>query len=54
MKVDGVLAGRKIVKVELESDPWSLLPQDDSAYVLALGIFEFDFSFSRAGQCGDG
>ena len=54
MKVDGVLAGRKIVKVELESDPWSLLPQDDCAYGLALGVFEFDYGFRCAGHRGDG
>ncbi len=54
MKVDGVLARRKPVKVKLKGDPRSLLRQDDCAYGLALGIFEFDFSLSRARQCGDG
>ena len=29
MKVDGVLAGRKIVKVKLETDSGSLLPEHD-------------------------
>ena len=42
MKMDGVLAGRKIVKVKLEADTRSLLQQDDSAYGLALGVLEFD------------
>jgi len=31
-----------------------LLPEVDRAYVLALGVFEFDFGFGRAGERGEG
>ena len=54
MKVDGVLAWRKTVKVKLKGDPRSLLRQDDCAYGLALGVFEFDYGFCCAGHRGDG
>ena len=31
-----------------------MLPQGDGAYVLALGVFEFDFGFGCAGKRGEG
>jgi hypothetical protein len=54
MEVDGVLTGRKIVKVKLETDSGSLLPEHDGAYVLALGVLDCDFGFGCAGESGDG
>ena len=42
------------MKVKLQGDTCSLLRHDDRAYVLALGVFEFDYGFRRARQRGDG
>src|SRR5947209_20504081 len=53
MEVDGVLAGRQIVKMKLEGDTFPLLPQDNVADGLALGIFEFDFGFGGARESGN-
>jgi hypothetical protein len=52
VEVNGVLAGGKAVKMQLEGDGCSLLPHENGAYVLALGIFEFDFGFGGAGKRG--
>jgi len=52
MKVDGVLAWRKIVQVKLQGDAASLLPERDGADVFALGVFEVDFGFGGAGEGG--
>jgi hypothetical protein len=46
VKVDGVLSGREIVKVEFDSDTRSFLPKGGSAYALPLGIHEFNFPFN--------
>ena len=54
MNVDGVLAGRKIMKAELYADTWSLLPQGDCADGFALSVLEFDFGLGGAGESGDG
>jgi len=53
MKVNGVLAGRKIVKFKLEAGARSLLPEEHAAHTLALGVLKFDFSFRGAGKRGD-
>jgi hypothetical protein len=50
MKVDGMLAGWKVVQVELKRHARSLLRQRDSADVLALSVFDFDFGFGQAGK----
>jgi hypothetical protein len=52
VKVDGVLAWREIVDMNLEVDAWPLLRHDDRAYVLALGVFELDFGFRGGGKSG--
>jgi hypothetical protein len=54
MKVDGVLARRKIVKLKLEADARAFLPEGDRAYGFALSVLDFDFSFGGAGKRGDG
>jgi hypothetical protein len=52
VKVDGVLAWREIVDMNLEVDAWPLLRHDDRAYVLALCVFELDFGFGGGGKSG--
>jgi hypothetical protein len=52
MKVDGVLAGRQIVKMKLQGDALSLLPYEDVSDSFALGVFEFDLGFGGAGKRG--
>jgi hypothetical protein len=54
MKVDGVLARRKIMKAQLESDTRPLRPKADRANGFALGVLEFDFGLGGAGESGDG
>jgi|SRR5208337_62567 len=53
MEVDGVLAGRQIVKMKLEGNTGSLLRESDRADGFALGVCEFDLlGFGRAaGKC---
>lgn len=51
VKVDGVLAGRQVVKVKLEADSGFFIPQHDCANGFALRIFEFDFCFGGCGEC---
>jgi len=50
MKVNGVLAGRKVVKMQFKADARSLCRQDNGANGFALGVLEFDFGFGRAGK----
>jgi hypothetical protein len=50
MKVDGVLARRKIVKVKLEADARTMGHNDDRAYIFALSVLEVNFSFGCAGK----
>lgn len=52
MEMDGVLAGRKIVEMQLEGDGRSVLRDENAAYIFALGVFEFDFGFGGAGKRG--
>ena len=53
MKVDSMLAGRKIVKVQLERDALSVLRHDDGACGLTVGVFDCDFGLGCAGKRGD-
>jgi hypothetical protein len=53
MKVDGMLAERKIVKVELEHDALSVLRHDDRARGLTAGVFDCDFDLGCGGKRGD-
>jgi len=48
MKVDGVLAKRKIVQLQLEGDTGSFWRKGDGADVFPLGILELDFGFGGA------
>ena len=50
MKVDGVLARRQIVQMQLEADARSLLPQSDRANRLTLHVLDFDLGFCCAGN----
>jgi hypothetical protein len=54
MKVDGVLAERKIVQLQLEGDAGAFCRQSDGADVFSLGILEVDFGFGGAGKRGYG
>jgi len=54
MKMDGVLAGRKIMKVKLEADARTVGHDDDRAYIFALSVLEVNFSFGCAGKSGEG
>ncbi len=50
MKMDGVLAGRKIVKVKLEAYARPVLRQEYGAHGFALSVLEFDFGFGGTGE----
>src|SRR5580700_882457 len=52
--VDTVVAGREVVKLELEGDTRSFRHHDDRAYGFALRVLEFDHGFGGAGKGSDG
>lgn len=54
MKVNAVLARRKVMQLNLEPNPCALLPQNNRADRFALSVFEFDFSFGGAWERADG
>jgi hypothetical protein len=54
MKVDSVLAERKIVQLQLEGDTGSFWRKGNGADVFPLGILELDFGFGGAGKNGEG
>src|SRR5579871_3149727 len=46
--MDGVLSRREIVQVELERDSRSLIPDNNTANIFPLGIFQFDLGLRGA------
>jgi len=54
MKMDGVLAERKIVQLQLEGNTRAFWRQSDGADVFPLGILEVDFGLGGAGKDCEG
>ena len=54
MEMDGVLAERKIVQLQLEGDTGSFWRKGDGADVFSLRILDRDFGFGGAGKRGYG
>jgi hypothetical protein len=50
VEVDGVLAGRQIVKHQLEADARGVRHNDDRSDVFALSVLKVDFGFGCAGK----
>jgi hypothetical protein len=48
VEVDGVFSRCEIVQLQLKRDSRALIPDEDAAHVLPLGVFYFDFGFGGA------